>query len=218
MEDRETKLAARRFLYQLLWLALAGESGAEAAFALGQPLAGEASEVLGGTALGQAVVAVRDACDALGEGDEAAERFRVEYAKTFIGPGKLPAYPWESMYVEKQPGLFLESTIAVRRAYAKYGLQPTRLNAEPDDHVATELHFMALLSEKTLTAFEAENEELVRSLAQDQADFIEIHLGLWIDDYARALDENGQSPVFARLLAYTAQFVHVDRGFLAELL
>lgn len=216
MNSMENELAARRYLYHLLWFALADESGSEAVFSLGDSLAAKASAILGGEALKNACAAVGLACDALGSHDVATGKIRNEYSKTFIGPGKLPAYPWESIYVEKQPGLFLESTIAVRRAYAKHGLQLALLNAEPDDHVATELHFMALLSEETLAAFEASNEELVQSLVQDQVNFLDAHLGLWIGNYARALDESGQSPVFACLLAYATQLVRADRGWLDE--
>ncbi len=218
MNSMENELAARRYLYQLLWLALADESGSEAVLSLGDSLAAEASVILGGEALEGACTAIGSACASLGDHAAAAEEIRNAYSKAFVGPGKLPAYPWESMYVEKQPGLFLESTIAVRQIYAKWGFRPARLNAEPDDHVATELHFMALLSEATLAAFEAENEKQVRSLAQDQAGFLEAHLGLWIDDYACALDMGRQSPVFACLLIYAAQLIRADRCFLDELL
>ncbi|MEI3231097.1 MAG: molecular chaperone TorD family protein, partial [Gordonibacter pamelaeae] len=43
-------------------------------------------------------------------------QLRSVYTKLFIGPAKLPAPPWESVYATGgRPLLFQESTLAVRR-------------------------------------------------------------------------------------------------------
>lgn len=206
----EDLLAARRYLYGLLWLVLAGEPKEESVEALVSDLAHEAVSIVGAgdDELLAAFEHVRKEWGSLVCG-RSPEPIDAQYMKAFVGPGKLAAYPWESMYVEAVPGLFSDSTLAVRRAYADQGMKPIRMNAEPDDHIATELHFMVKMSERSIGA-----ESDLPELASAQTAFLDDHLLRWIAEYAAKLRESSTAPFYSAVLEFAEAFVGADRALL----
>ena len=77
--------------------------------------------------------------------DAKATSLANDYTRLFIGPGKLPASPWESVYVCGEELIFQQSTLDVRAAYHAAGFTAAGYPHVPDDHIATELAFMAAL-------------------------------------------------------------------------
>ena len=71
------------------------------------------------------------------------EAARDEHVRLLVGPGALPAIPWEAPYRTGEPTVFQEGTLAVRAAYRARGVEPKRLARVPDDHVALLCAFMA---------------------------------------------------------------------------
>lgn len=142
-----------------------------------------------------------------------------EYARLFEAPGSLPVPVWESVHLCGEPLLFQESTLAVREAYRKAGYQSVGYPAEPDDHIATELNFMAALATQTCEAYEANDVTEVERLLSLQADFLQNHLLVWIRDFSdrmNALDGiSSFYPSFAALAALTCER---DAGVIEELL
>lgn len=147
------------------------------------------------------------------------ERLCGEYTKLFVGPTKLPAPPWESVYVNGEPLIFQESTLAVRQAYRSAGFQAARYPHEADDHVAIELDFMAQLSAKTCSAQANGDAGCMRELLERQAAFLDEHLLKWIDVFAKRLTEYDKVgefyPTFAQLAALVCRR---DRDVVRELL
>lgn len=211
--DEEDLLAARRYLYGLLWLVLAGEPEEELVETLVSDLAHEAVSIVGAGdgSLSASFERVRKEWDSLvcGSSPEPIDAVRSQYMKAFVGPGKLAAYPWESMYVEPAPGLFQDNTLAVRRFYAGQGMRPARLNAEPDDHIATEFHFMMKMSERSIGAGSEFPE-----MASVQISFLDDHLLRWIAEYAAKLRESSTAPFYSAVLEFAEAFVNEDRVLL----
>lgn len=141
-------------------------------------------------------------------------RLNREYTKLFIGPGSLPAPPWESVYVTGEPLLFQESTLAVRDAYRRSGFVSAGYPREADDHVAIELDFMATLASKTCDTVAGD-----RGVLEAQLAFLEEHLLAWVDSFAERLGAcgtvSGFYPSFARLAALVCRR---DAEVLRELL
>ena len=118
-----------------------------------------------------------------------------DYASLFLGIGKHPAHPYESVYTGKDGLVMGEATENVRSLYASENLQKTDICKEPDDHIAIELEFMAFLCHKSNCAMrEGDLSEALR-LFQVQNGFIEYHLGRWIplfyDAVARGAETYG---------------------------
>ena len=142
------------------------------------------------------------------------KRLRSEYTRLFLGPEKLPAPPWESVYVTGEPLLFQESTLAVREAYRRSGYACVGYPREADDHVAIELDFMATLASKTCETMGDDRDVLAAQLT-----FLEEHLLVWLDSFSERLGACGTVsafyPSFARLAALVCRR---DAEVLKELL
>lgn len=147
------------------------------------------------------------------------ERLSSEYTKLFIGPAKLPAPPWESVYATGEPLLFQECTLAVRNAYRSFGYSAVGYPHEADDHVATELSFMAALAEQAYTAYETGDFERCKIVLSAQIDFLKEHLLTWIDLFGKRLALCDQVSRFYPALAEMVALVcERDIGVLEELM
>lgn len=210
-DSMELLLGNRRFLYALLTRAFASEPDGTLLDIVKDEHTGEECALL-------------DDEDGAGRhlwhilANEAAadedDRLRGEYTKLFLGPEKLPAPPWESVYVNGEPLLFQESTLVVRQAYRSSGYVSAGYPREADDHVAIELDFMATLASKTCETGAGNRGALEAQLA-----FLEKHLLAWIDSFAERLGScdtvSGFYPSFARLAVLACRR---DAGVLKELL
>lgn len=128
-----------------------------------------------------------------------ADEFAYEFNRLFVGPDRLAAAPYETVYVSDSRTLMQGETRAVRKAYRAAGFEPQALNTQPDDHLAFELAFVAKLLER------GTEEDMAAYTA-----FMNDHLGIWYRDHAdevRGATGNGLCVAFADLLEAT-----VDNG------
>lgn len=140
-----------------------------------------------------------------------------DYAGLFLGPGKVIAPPWESVYVSGGGLIFREETFEVRKRYAKHGLLPEKLNKEPDDHVGLELQFMYLLSSKTIDAIDSGDYKKARELFHDQKEFLEEHLLKWSPRFSDDIYHNAETSFYQGIAKVLKGFVTEDHGKLNEL-
>lgn len=145
------------------------------------------------------------------------ESVKREYTKLMIGPGRLIAYPWASMYLGKEKMLFLESTVEARRTYKKYGFLPAAYLQVADDHLAIELHFMAKMSERAKEAFEQENLEEMHKVLEGQKDFLKDHLLKWITQYAKDMEKAESALLYAQYAQALEAFLRADLEVLESL-
>ena len=131
-------------------------------------------------------------------GDEAAcaglSELRGAWFRIFVGAGRPVAAPWQSVYTDDEAQLFTEQTRDVRAWYRRFGLEPARLNREPDDHIGLMLEFLA-----SLCAFEqrcACDTEMA-GLQRDQLDFVARHVMVFLDDWVRDVVEKGGNTFYA---------------------
>lgn len=120
-----------------------------------------------------------------------------DYNRLFVGPGKVLAPPWESVYATTDRLIFQEQTIQVRNWYRRFGLEAEKLYHEPDDHIGLELSFLAHLASLSLQALESQDEPEFLRLINAQRDFLKEHLLQWCFDWIRDVQE------FAKLEFYT---------------
>ena len=108
-------------------------------------------------------------------------QFKYAFNRLFVGPGRLPAPPYESSYLNPHGIVMQDETMAVRRAYLAQGLKLKKQNVEPDDHMAMELQFVLELIER------GEN-EAYRS-------FLEKHLLKWVKPHAEKIENSTDDSV-----------------------
>lgn len=97
--------------------------------------------------------------------EEDATQFEYVFNRLFVGPERLYAAPYETVYVSDERSLMGFHTMSVRSAYRSAGFEPLELNRQPDDHLALELAFI---------------ERMIEENKDDKAlEFIRTHLGQW---------------------------------------
>ena len=135
------------------------------------------------------------------------EALEVEYTRLFLGPGLPAVPPYESVYVDGEeadaPGpLWGQATFAVRDAYRQAGLAP-HPGPEPPDHLATDLEFVAMLSQREAMTLADGDLGEAEAMRQRRASFLRDHLNRWAPVVAEKAAAEAQHPLYqaaARLL------------------
>lgn len=150
--------------------------------------------------------------------EESIEKAASEYTRLFIGPMKLPAPPWESVYVTKERLIFQEITLQVRQCYLKYNFLPVRYHSEADDHLALELDFMYNLSTLIETAYQEGNLNKTHEILKDQKTFLDEHLLAWAPLFVSHLENSTMHPLYLGLVSILKEFLKVDSAVIDEIM
>ena len=124
------------------------------------------------------------------------QALRTDYFKLFIGPGKMHAPVWESVYFSEEHLVLQERTLDVRRWYRRFGLEAEQINREPDDHIGLELSFMARLATLALQAMESQDKAGFTGLMNFQKKFFSEHLAQFGPTWAKLVIEHAQSDFY----------------------
>jgi TorA maturation chaperone TorD len=163
------------------------------------PLGNEQSSVQEGLALLQAWA--KEHKDGLPE--EAFDAIRFDYTRLFIGPGKVLAPPWESVYFNETRSIFQEKTLEVREWYCRFGLESVKIRKEPDDHIGLELNFLAHLAGQAAAALEAQNQPEYESLLDAQRQFANQHLFAWFGGWFKLVEKYARTDFYRGLALVT---------------
>ncbi|MBR2835676.1 MAG: molecular chaperone TorD family protein [Coriobacteriales bacterium] len=138
------------------------------------------------------------------------------YCRLFVGPGKVEAEPWESVYNEGEAMLFQKSTLDVRKAYVAQGFIPKSYPHVADDHIALELDFMRQLAkrmEETLASDSGEYEVL----RQASAKFLSSHMLNWVPLFYAKVESAREQLIYREAAALLNEFLKIDLEVLDEL-
>jgi TorA maturation chaperone TorD len=130
---------------------------------------------------------------------EAVNNIETDYMRLFVGPGKVLAPPWESVYSNNKRLLFQTETLQVRQCYRRFGLESVNLRREPDDHVGMEFGFVAHLAKLSLQALQGGDRNQFISLAKEQRDFVHRHMIGWIPNWAGRVNANARTEFYRGL-------------------
>ncbi|WP_305296931.1 TorD/DmsD family molecular chaperone [Parvibacter caecicola] len=223
METRQLLLENRQFMYAFFARAFAEEPD------------GDFFATVLGSHLAQEVALVEDEYSAaLAEGLEEARRLLrdgggwapgaslaslgEEYVRVFVGPGSLPARPWETMHRTGKNTLFQPGVLEVRAAYRRSGFLPQRYPHVSDDFIGLEFDFMARLA---ALAFDAASEgDATEERAREEAslDFLQHHLLKWMSGFADGMQEHYGDCFYGAIASMAAAYLQRDRAVLEELL
>jgi TorA maturation chaperone TorD len=104
-----------------------------------------------------------------------------DYMRLFIGPDKLLAPPWESVYTSPEGLIFDKSTLEVRHEYQRFGMPISKLHNEPEDHLGLELRFISHLTALGLDALGQNQVEATALIVGALDTFLHDHLLCWAD-------------------------------------
>jgi len=213
-------LAGRTYIYQLLGHVFGQEPSLELLKGISNDLTEEVLELMldeEGLA-SYTALAARLRTVISSEPEQFLDTIKSEYVYLMLGPEKLTAPPWESVYVNKAPLLFQESTLKVRQAYLEYDLLPAAYPHEADDHLAIEINFMAHLGQLSRESFEKNDIRQLQKILSDQKAFLEKHLLVWIGDFAEQIQSSKKRDFYPQMACLTRRILHADRATLDELL
>jgi putative dimethyl sulfoxide reductase chaperone len=131
----------------------------------------------------------------------------LEYERLFVGPGRTPCSPYESLWLRDQPGpergrLMGAASTAVADLYRELGLDVSAAARELPDHIAIEWEALACAWQSDAPAAAGVAEALLGE-----------HLGLWLPEFCAAVQEASQIPFYATLASLTRSWVE---AFAAE--
>ena len=149
---------------------------------------------------------------------KSCESLHWDYTHMFVGPGKVPAPPWESIYRDVEHLHFSEETLEVRDAYRKYNLLPKDFGHEPDDHIGLELDFMHKLCEMTQEKAESADETGLVEILKDQKAFLDEHLLRWVPDWTQDVVKSAGTDFYKGMAQLLDAYLKLDREMLEELL
>lgn len=142
---------------------------------------------------------------------------KAEFARLFLGPNKLLAPPFESVYLSPRRRLMGEETIKVREKYREMEMKTLEKGNIPDDHIGLELEFMYYLCYKALDSFKGEvDTKYIRKNIEMQNKFISQHLIKWVPLFCKDIRENTNLLFFKEIANFTEKFIIEEKDTIAE--
>lgn len=141
--------------------------------------------------------------------DEDLKSLKLDYSKLFVGPFRLLAPPYGSIYLEGKRRIMGNSTLDVKNLYREEGLK-LQLKEAPD-HITVELEFMHYLIFKEIEALNDNNRENADNYIEKQRSFLETHLGAWVPEFTEDVKTNAQTGFYKNLARLTKSFVEEDK-------
>ncbi len=135
------------------------------------------------------------------------ERHMIDHSRLFVGPFKVLASPYGSIYLED--GKFMGvSSLEAKELYRQEGLDIVL--KEAPDHICVELEYMCLLALRETEAQDKSDLNLAASFRDKQAAFLHVHLGRWVGDFTDNIALHAQTDFYKTLGRATRDFVERD--------
>lgn len=156
-----------------------------------------------------------------GVSSELVRALEVEYAGLFVLPSAGKAQPFESIYLDPEQRLGGPVSMAVERAYARAGAQPSPERLHISDHLSVELEFMAFLCGREREAWEADAPTVVWGCLSLEREFLTEHLSRWVGRFATDVKERASTEFYPAMAGIADEFIRLDlenvRAMLDEL-
>lgn len=219
-ETLEVILANRVFLYKLFHKTFGREPDASFISLLSDPSVAQAFMLLSSDeedTMSKAAAFVGKQ-SGLANDEAYVDRLHLEYMRLFVGPQKLPAPPWESVYRSHQGLLFQESTLTIREIYHKQGFRAEGYPHVPDDSLALELDFMGRMAEKALDALRGEQSEALREALTVSESFLRVHLLFWIPKLLERMTTSAFKLFYPQMTKAMLAFMELDHQLVSDML
>ncbi len=145
-----------------------------------------------------------------------AEQLAIDHAKLFVGPFKLLAPPYGSVYLEGGRKVMGESTLDAERRYRTAGLKLSRQVKEAPDHIAIELEFMYYLIFEEIEAINRSDYQSAMGFLKAQQAFLQDHLGAWTPAFAKKVEENAETDFYRNLAKVLRAFIVCDLNNISD--
>lgn len=145
----------------------------------------------------------------------------VDYVRIFLGNGvdaKAAAYPFESVYTSEKRLRMQTARDEVLAIYKSMAIDKKASWKDGEDHIACELEFEGMLSERAADALRRSREEEAVSLFKTQLNFMDDHILSWIAMFTMDVRKFAHTDLYLGLAWATDGFLKLDHEFLVSVL
>ena len=144
-----------------------------------------------------------------------------DYARTFIGHGnngRSAAYPFESVHTSEKRLLMQDARDEVLAIYRANLLKKGEEWNDCEDHIALELEFMQVMSERTAKALKEGKEDEAVEMLKTQRAFVGQHLANWVPMFVSDVKYFSQTDLYIGAGELLLGFVQTEVEALDDLL
>ena len=144
-----------------------------------------------------------------------------DYARTFIGHGnngRSAAYPFESVHTSEKRLLMKDARDEVLAIYRANLLKKGEEWNDCEDHIALELEFMQVMSERTAKALKEGKEDEAVEMLKTQRAFVGQHLANWVPMFVSDIKYFSQTDLYIGAGELLLGFVQTEVEALDDLL
>ena len=144
-----------------------------------------------------------------------------DYARTFIGHGnngRSAAYPFESVHTSEKRLLMQDARDEVLAIYRANLLKKGDEWNDCEDHIALELEFMQVMSERTAKALKEGKEDEAVEMLKTQRAFVGQHLANWVPMFVSDIKYFSQTDLYIGAGELLLGFVQTEVEALDDLL
>lgn len=134
----------------------------------------------------------------------------VEHSRLFLGPFKLIAPPYGSVWLDSTKTVMGESTARVTAYYQEFGLQLADDFPELADHLAVELEFLSYLCFRQREAALSNQTSEALRLAEARRTFIAQFVQPWVLPFNQAIIADGEAPLYGALARCVTALLQSD--------
>lgn len=148
---------------------------------------------------------------------ENTDSLEFEYNRLFVGPARLIAPPYESVYRTAERLVMGETMFDVKRAYRDLDMEIRNTLREPEDHIAIELEYIAELQKRCLTTLEEHDIHELQRIVVLEITFLEDHLLRWVPEFCQRITEGSRMDFFKALAEVLVLLIKKDHEILEGL-
>lgn len=153
---------------------------------------------------------------------DARTELACEYARIFLAAGVYTetrdiAVPYESVFTSEDHLIMQESRDDVFHRYVEDGFKVNPDTKEPEDHLAFELEYLALLNERAVALSDgADDQELLHNVLR-QREFMEHHLLNWLPKLTETAQKYAQLTFYIGMLFVVQGYLETEKALFDEL-
>ena len=133
-----------------------------------------------------------------------------DHAACLLGMSARPVSPYESVHTSEEGLMRRDACGRVRAAYAQAGYAPASTLRVPEDHIACELRFCAMLLNRAADFAAAGAHDLAERDAAAQAAFVHDHLAVWAPRFCGLLEARASTGFYRGVAQMLREFVEQE--------
>lgn len=153
--------------------------------------------------------------------ERTVEDLSIDFSRTFFGNGLNgyeAAYPLESVHTSEERLMMQDARDEVLALYRSVGLEKDESSKENEDHIAYELFYMKVLSDRCAESLAKGEEETATDYFVRQYTFLIDHLLNWVPLLVAAMQHFSQTDFYRAVALFTEGYLEADEEFLSSVL